>query len=107
MKLDKFTVKAQEAISSAQDLARRQEHQAIEPEHLLKALVDQADGIVVPVLQRIGADPNLISGRVDEALGKLPRVSGGENYPSQRFLKVLDRAEDEAKKLKDEYTAKS
>jgi ATP-dependent Clp protease ATP-binding subunit ClpB len=105
MKLDKFTVKAQEAISSAQDLARRQEHQAIEPEHLLKALVDQADGIVVPILQRIGADAKLISERVDEALARLPQVSGGENYPSQRFLKTLDRAEDETKKLKDDYTS--
>jgi ATP-dependent Clp protease ATP-binding subunit ClpB len=105
MKLDKFTVKAQEAISAAQDLARRQDHQAIEPEHLLQALLEQTDGIVVPLLQKVGTDPALVADRVADALTRLPKVSGGDNYPSQRFLKALDRAEDEAKKLKDEYTS--
>src|SRR5579872_7407218 len=98
MKLDKFTVKAQEAISEAQTLARRQENQAIEPEHLAKVLLDQQEGIVLPLIQRIGADRNLLEHRLDEALTKLPRIQGADNYPSQRFLKVLDKAEDEAKK---------
>ena len=105
MKLDKFTVKAQEAISESNSLARRQDHQAIEPEHLARVLLDQQDGIVVPVTQRIGADRALLSNRIDEELRKLPRVQGGDNHPSQRFLKVIDRAEDEAKKLKDEYVS--
>jgi ATP-dependent Clp protease ATP-binding subunit ClpB len=105
MKLDKFTLKAQEAVSEAQSLARRQEHQAVEPEHLGKALLDQQDGIVVPLLQRIGADRNLLEHRLDEALNKLPRIQGGENHFSQRSLKVLDKAEDEAKKLKDDYVS--
>ncbi len=105
MKADKLTVKAQEAIAEAQSLARRQEHPAVEPEHLARVLLDQADGIVLPLLQRIGADPKLLASRIEEELAKLPRVQGVEVHPSQRFMKVLDRAEDEAKKLKDDYTS--
>jgi len=105
MKLDKFTLKAQEAVSEAQSLARRQDHQAIEPEHLAKVLLDQQDGIALPLIQRIGADRNLLQSRIDEALNKLPRIQGADNYPSQRFLKVIDKAEDEAKKLKDEFVS--
>ena len=105
MKLDKLTVKAQEALQEAQEFARRQEHQALEVEHLARALLDQTDGIVVPLLQKIGASPSLISGRIDEELRKLPQVAGGEPYSSQRLLKVLDRAQDEARALKDEYVS--
>ena len=106
MRVDKFTVKAQEAIQSGQSVARRASHPVYEPEHLFKALLDQDDGLTVPILRRIGADPKLVSGRLDEALGKLPRVSSGEGANlSQRLLKVFDKAEDEARALKDEYVS--
>ena len=105
MKLDKLTVKAQEALQTTQELARRRDHQAVEPEHLARALLDQTDGIVPALLQRIGAEAKLVSDRVDQELGRLPQVSGGEQHLSQRLLKSLDRAEDEAKKLKDEYVS--
>jgi ATP-dependent Clp protease ATP-binding subunit ClpB len=105
MKAEKLTVKAQEALQAAQDIARKRDHQAVEVEHLARALFDQEDGVVQPLLQRIGVDTSLLSGRLDDELKRLPQVSGGQPYLSQRLLKVMDRAEDEAKKLKDEYVS--
>jgi ATP-dependent Clp protease ATP-binding subunit ClpB len=106
MKLDKFTVKAQEALQEAQSIARRRDHQEILPEHLLAALLAQQDGLVAPLLQRIGADPKLVQARLDDELRKVAQVHGGEGgHLAQRTLKVLDAAEDEAQKLKDEYVS--
>jgi ATP-dependent Clp protease ATP-binding subunit ClpB len=106
MRIDKYTVKAQEAIQEGQSLARRAGHPSYEPEHLAKALLDQKEGIVEPILRKIGSDPKLVAGRVEEALRKLPRVEGGEGAVlSQRLLKLFDKAEDEAKSLKDEYVS--
>ncbi len=106
MRLDRYTLKAQEAIQEGQALARRASHPSYEPEHLAKALLGQHEGIAVPILQKIGADVHLVASRVDEALSKLPRIEGGEGAVlSQRLLKTFDRAEDEAKSLKDEYVS--
>ena len=106
MRLDKYTIKAQEAIQEGQSIARRSGHPHFEAEHLARALLDQDEGIAQPILQRIGADPNLISARVDEALSKLPRVEGTEGgMLSQRLVRLFDTAEDEAKSLKDEYVS--
>ena len=106
MRVDKFTVKAQEAIQEGQTVARRAGHPVYEPEHLLKALLAQDDGILVPILRRIGSDPKLVESRLDEALAKFPRVSSGEGANlSQRLLKLFDKAEDEARALKDEYVS--
>jgi ATP-dependent Clp protease ATP-binding subunit ClpB len=106
MRLDKYTVKAQEAIQEGQALARRADHPNYEPEHLLTALLGQKDGIVEPLLRKIGVDVKLFSARLGEALGKLPRIQGGESaQPSQRLMKTFDKAEDEAKALKDEYVS--
>ncbi len=104
MRLDKYTVKAQEAIHEGQALARRADNPNYEPEHLAAALLAQKDGIVEPVLRKIGVDSKLFTARLDEALGKLPRMQGGEGaLLSQRLLKTFDKAEDEAKSLKDEF----
>src|SRR4051794_3699737 len=106
MKLDKFTVKAQEAVQAAQTVARRRDHQQLEPEHLLAALLEQEDGVAGPVLERIGADLKLVRARVEEELNRLPKVQGGTGeYMSPRLAKLLDAATDEAKKLKDEYVS--
>jgi ATP-dependent Clp protease ATP-binding subunit ClpB len=106
MKLDKFTVKAQEALQDAQSIARRRDQQEILPEHVLAALLAQQDGLVAPLLQRIGADPNLVGARLEDELRKVPQVHGGEGgHLAQRTLKVLDAAEDEAKKLKDDFVS--
>src|SRR5688572_17224817 len=106
MRLDKFTVKAQEALQDGQSVARRAGHPAFEPEHLFQALLRQEGGVVEPMLRKGGVDLGLLRGRIEEALGKLPRVEGGqEAHLGQRLVNVLDKAEDEAKSLKDEYTS--
>jgi ATP-dependent Clp protease ATP-binding subunit ClpB len=106
MRLDKYTVKAQEAIHEGQGLARRADNPNYEPEHLAAALLSQKDGIVEPLLRKIGVDVKLFGARVNEALGKLPRMQGGESAVlSQRLLKTFDKAEDEAKSLKDEFVS--
>jgi len=104
MRLDKYTVKAQEAIQEGQSLARRADNPNYEPEHLTTALLGQKEGIVEPLLRKIGVDVKLFAGRLGEALQKLPRMQGGEGATlSQRLLKTFDKAEDEAKSLKDDF----
>jgi ATP-dependent Clp protease ATP-binding subunit ClpB len=106
MRIEQFTLKAQEALQAAQTLARRMGSPEVEPEHLGKALLTQEQGVAEALLRRIGADPGLVQSRVDEALEQLPKIQGGAGASlSQRLLRDLDKAEDEAKKLKDEYVS--
>jgi ATP-dependent Clp protease ATP-binding subunit ClpB len=105
MKLETYTTKAQDAVRAAQEFARRRNHQQIDVEHLLLALLDQEEGMVVPVLQKLGADPNLVRTRTEDALRKIPQVQGGEGYLAQRLAKCLDRAEDLAKDRGDEFVS--
>jgi len=105
MRMEKLTVKAQEAVTGAQAEARRRDHQAIDTEHLVLSLLAPEDGIARAILGKIGADPARVASRVEDELRMVPRVSGGEAYPSTRFMKLLDRAEDEARRLKDEYVS--
>ncbi len=106
MRMEKLTLKAQEAVQEGQTLARRAGHPNYEPEHLAKALFEQTDGIAVPILQKIGVEPKLVIGRIDEALARFPKIEGGAGATlSQRFLSTIDRAEDAAKSMKDEYTS--
>src|SRR5688572_9314128 len=107
MRLDKFTVKAQEALQQAQTLAAELGHQEITSEHVLLALLQQPDGIIQPMLQKLGAQPQSVAADVRAELNKLPKVSGaaGGEYQSSRLRHSLDRAQDEAQKLKDEYVS--
>jgi ATP-dependent Clp protease ATP-binding subunit ClpB len=107
MRLDKFTIKAQEAVQEAQRLAEENGHQEITTEHLLAALLAQSEGIVRPVLQKVGANPATIESQVQAALDKLPKVSGvtSSQYVSQALKEVLDKAWDEAQRMKDEYVS--
>ncbi|MGZ3460664.1 MAG: Clp protease N-terminal domain-containing protein, partial [Archangium sp.] len=106
MRLDKYTVKAQEAIQEGQSLARRADNPSYEPEHLATALLGQKDGIVEPLLRKIGVDVKLFASRLGEALQKLPKMQGGESAMlSQRLQKTFDKAEDEAKSLKDDFVS--
>ncbi|HET9554926.1 MAG TPA: AAA family ATPase, partial [Anaeromyxobacteraceae bacterium] len=105
MRPDRFTVKAQEALQGAQAEARRRDHQAVDVEHLLLALLEQEDGIARPLLDKIGADPRLLASRLEDELRTRPRVQGGEQHLAQRLAKLLDKAEDEARRLKDEYVS--
>jgi ATP-dependent Clp protease ATP-binding subunit ClpB len=76
MRLDKLTIKAQEALEASQGIADEASASQIEPEHLLKALLDQADGIVRPVLAKVGTDVDALDAAVTEALAGAPKVSG-------------------------------
>ncbi len=104
--IEKFTIKAQEAIRRAYSLAQEFEHQQIEPEHLFYALLEQKEGVVLPLLQKMGLDIGHIRKLTREALQKYPKVGGAtEVYISPRCKRVLDRALKEAEGLKDEYVS--
>jgi len=107
MRLDKLTVKAQEALQEAKNIADKYNQQQIEVEHLLLALVEQPEGIVIPILQKIGVDIDLLKARLNELLRSLPQVYGGggidQLYISPRLNKVLEAAWNEAQAMKDEY----
>ncbi|MBI2842269.1 MAG: ATP-dependent chaperone ClpB [Armatimonadetes bacterium] len=106
MRLDKLTIKAQEAVQEAQDIADQHNNQQIDVEHLLLALVRQEGGVVSPVLQKLGVRPNLVAQQAEEEIGRIPQVSGavaGGAYISPRLKSVLDEAWQEAQRLKDEY----
>lgn len=106
MRLDKFTLKAQDALSKAQSIAQNYSNQQIEPIHLLAALVQSNEGIVVQIIQKLGVNLNYIRIKINEELEKLPKVTGaslGNQYLSQSLVKVLDTALSEANTLKDSY----
>ncbi len=108
MRFDKFTVKSQEAIAEAQSIAERKNHQQMDGEHLLMALLDQPEGIVVPILKKMGVDPGSVKDRLEEALDRLPKVYGegaGQVYLAPALNRVFIKAEEEADKLKDEYVS--
>src|SRR5687767_14279103 len=106
MNINKYTEKAQEAVLGAQQLADREGHAEILPEHLLVTLVEQKDGIVPSIIQKIGADPAAVAAAVRGELGRLPRAHGGSQVMlSPRLRKVTDAAEAEAERLKDEYVS--
>jgi ATP-dependent Clp protease ATP-binding subunit ClpB len=105
--MDRFTEKSQDALQAAQELAEGVQQQAIEPEHLLLALVEQPEGIVRPVLQKMEARPDEVAGALREELAKKPKVSGASEqaFASSDLKKVLDAAFSEMQKLKDEYVS--
>ncbi|MBW2652497.1 MAG: AAA family ATPase [Deltaproteobacteria bacterium] len=108
MRFDKFTIKAQEVIQESQNITEKYDHQQIEPEHILMALILQQEGTVPAILQKLGVDIPVILKQVEEALNKIPKVygtGGGQPYISPRSKKVLDQAFKEAERLKDEYVS--
>jgi ATP-dependent Clp protease ATP-binding subunit ClpB len=107
MKLDKLTVKAQEALSASEDAAIQRHHAEITPEHLLLALLDQEQGVVPRILAKLGADPRVVRADIERALEKLPRVTGTgvDVHPSRAFKDIWADAIREAHAMKDEYTS--
>ncbi len=110
MDINRFTEKAQEAIRSAQGHAVRYGHQQIDVEHLLIALLEQENGLTSSILAKTGIAVESLSRRIGAELERLPKVSGPSGGPDQVYIssrlnKLLTAAEDEAKKLKDEYVS--
>jgi ATP-dependent Clp protease ATP-binding subunit ClpB len=104
MRLDKFTEKAQEALQEAAELARNSGQQSVEPEHLLLALVRQEEGVARTLLERAGASVQALEPALVSAMERFPKVSGGgQPYLSPALNQSLERAEQEADRLKDEY----
>src|ERR1700738_3065745 len=104
LRFEKMTVKAQEALQSAQEVAASHENQQIEPVHLLAALIGQADGVVSPLLARLGIRSELLSQELEREMGRLPKVTGFAQQNMSRALNdVLERAFKEAENFKDAY----
>ena len=110
MDLNKFTEKSQAALQEAQAIGTRQQHQAIDVEHLALALMEQEEGLVPRLVEKAGVAPDLLKRKIQESLDRIPRVSGDTTtgqgiHVTQRLNKLLVTAQDEAKKLKDEYVS--
>src|SRR3981189_115218 len=106
LRFEKMTVKAQEAVQAAQEVAARHENQQIEPVHLLAALVAQADGVVPPLLARLGVRSEALSPEIAREIGRLPKVQGfAQQHMGRPLNEVLERAFKEADTFKDEYVS--
>ncbi len=104
---EKFTVKSQEAVQAASQLAGENGNPEVLPLHLLAALVEDKEGIIVPVLEKVGVPTAQLRAKTQEALGKLPKVSGSAGQPnaSSALNKIFERAFKEAEQFKDEYVS--
>ena len=107
IKFDKFTIKAQEAIGEAQQIAGSYSHQEIRGEHLLLALINQKDGVVPSILQKLEVNSEELKVKLEKLLEKIPQVSGGSGgqHIGNELNDILDRAQQEAQKVKDEYVS--
>jgi ATP-dependent Clp protease ATP-binding subunit ClpB len=105
VRFEKFTIKAQEAVMRAQELARERDSVEIMPLHLLAALLAEDEGVVRPLLQKLGADGARISGIVSSELDRLPRATGTQTTMARSMQDVFSDAQKEADRLKDEYVS--
>jgi len=106
LRFEKMTLKAQEALQQANDVAARHENQQLEPIHLLAALVAQTDGVVPPLLARLGIRSEALAQEIEREIGRLPKVQGfAQQHLGKALNSVLERAFDEAERFKDEYVS--
>ena len=110
MDLNRLTQKSQQALSEAQNLATRAGHTEVDGEHLLAALLDQSDGLVPRLIAGMGVDVRALRSDLEEELGRKPRTTRSGPQPgqvavTQRLAKVLDAADREARRMKDEYVS--
>ena len=103
MRLDKYTLRGQEAIQSAIELAERNQHQQVEPEHLLVAMLEQPEGIVRPILGKLGANVAVILNDTQAAVARFPRVQGGQQYFSSRMTQIFTASQKQADQMQDEF----
>ena len=107
MQFDKFTIKSQEALSDARNIASENGHQSIEDVHLMSAMLKQKDGIIIPVLQKLEVDPKDFKVKIDSQIKTTPKVTGGaaQLYIASDLNNILDDSFKEARQLKDEYVS--
>ncbi|MDY0028179.1 MAG: Clp protease N-terminal domain-containing protein, partial [Candidatus Humimicrobiaceae bacterium] len=107
MQIDKFTIKAQELLAEAQRLASENGNPSIDDIHLMSAMLEQREGIILPILKKLEVDVDNLSNKVKEALAGKPKVTGGaaQLYISPELNNILNNAFDEANQLKDEYVS--
>jgi ATP-dependent Clp protease ATP-binding subunit ClpC len=109
MRFDKFTERAQDAAMRAYEILQRYQHSQADTEHLLLALLEQPNGLIPEILEKIGVDPEMVMDRIDQILSASPKVGGmvnmavGQVYITPRLKRVLDNAQEEAKNMQDEY----
>jgi ATP-dependent Clp protease ATP-binding subunit ClpB len=105
MRLDKFTLRGQEAIQAAIELSERNQNQQVEPEHLLAAMLEQSEGIVRPLLGKLAVNVPVVLTELQAAIGRFPRVQGGQQYFSGRLSQVFTAAQKLAENMKDEFVS--
>ncbi len=103
MRLDKFTLRAQEAIQAAIELGERNQNQQVEPEHLLEAMLEQPEGIVRPVLGKLAVNLQVVLNDLQAALSRFPKVQGGQQYFSPRLSQIFTAAQKQADEMHDEF----
>lgn len=103
MRFDRFTIRGQEAVQEAIGVAEKSENQQVEPEHLLAAMLEQKEGVLRPILGKIGANTQTIESEISASIAKFPKVSGGQQYFSSRTNTAFQDAQKEAEKMQDEY----
>ncbi|HEU4477292.1 MAG TPA: ATP-dependent chaperone ClpB [Pyrinomonadaceae bacterium] len=105
MRLDKFTLRGQEAIQGAIELAERNHNQQVEPEHLLIAMLEQPEGIVRPLLGKLAVNTPVVLNDVQAAIARFPRVEGGQQYLSPQLNQLFSSAQKQAESFKDEFVS--
>jgi ATP-dependent Clp protease ATP-binding subunit ClpC len=109
MRFDKFTERAQDAAMRAYEILQRYHHTQADTEHLLLALLEQPNGLIPEILEKLKVDPEMVMSKLDQVLSAQPRVGGmvnmavGQVYITPRLKRVLDNAQEEAKAMQDEY----
>lgn len=109
MRFDRFTERAQDAAMRAYEILQRYHHSQADTEHLFLALLEQPNGLIPEILERLSIEPEMVMGRLDQILAAAPKVGGmvnmavGQVYITPRLKRVLDNAQEEAKNLQDEY----
>ncbi|MEO6335128.1 MAG: Clp protease N-terminal domain-containing protein, partial [Pyrinomonadaceae bacterium] len=105
MRFDRFTIRGQEAVQEAIGVAEKNQNQQVEPEHILTAMFEQKEGVLRPILGKIGANIAPIETQLQAAIAKFPKVSGGQQYFSTRTNTFFQDAQKEAEKMQDEYVS--
>ncbi|MGQ0542614.1 MAG: ATP-dependent chaperone ClpB [Blastocatellia bacterium] len=103
MRFDRFTIRGQEAVQKAISVAEKGQNQQVEPEHILVAMLEQKEGVVRPILGKIGANVQPTQSELQASIEKFPKVSGGQQYFSSRTNTIFQDVQKEAEKMEDEY----